>query len=106
MKTRLLLATSLGVLMSATLIASAQNPPGSREQDRSNREDVGRPGTKTPAIPKDVDERRRERVVVPDSTVGGGTPGPKGEPEPPGGRFQDEGINEDSGKPASGEPRR
>src|SRR4051794_17669741 len=102
MKTRLLLATSLGALMSATLVASAQNPPGAREQDRGIREDSGRPAVRTPAIPQDVE--RRERVVVPDSTVGQGQPGPKGELEPPGGRIQDQGINEEIGKPFDGDP--
>jgi hypothetical protein len=102
MTTRLFLATSLGALMSATLMANAQNPPGAREQDRGIREELGRPAVTTPAIPKDVE--RRERVVVPDSTVGQGQPGLKGEPEPPGGRFQDQGLKDEVG-PSEG-PRR
>jgi len=102
MITRLLLATSLGALMSATLMANAQNPPGAREQDKGIREELGSPGVRTPEVPRDA--KRSEKVVVPDSTVGQGQPGLRGEPEPPGGRFQDQGFKDEVGP--SGGPRR
>jgi hypothetical protein len=97
MKTKLLMAASLVALLSGTMIASAQdNPPGTNQQDRGIREDLGKPGPKGDAMP---DENRGKGRS---GTVGQGQPGPKGQAEPPGGRYQDEKNNEEIGKPPQG----
>jgi hypothetical protein len=96
---RLLLAT-LAALVTGTVVATAQNPPGAIEQDRGIREDLGRPAIEVPL-------RRERRVIVPledeRGTVGLGTPYSPAVPNPPGGEWQDKGINDDAGKPPSGE---
>jgi hypothetical protein len=98
MRTKLLLAASLAALLSGTMVAGAQNPPGAAQQDRGIREDLSKPGPKgSNAMPGD------SRGDMPrGGTVGQGQPGPKGEAEPPGGRYQDEKTNEEAGKPPQG----
>jgi opacity protein-like surface antigen len=98
MKTNLLLAVSLAAMLSGTVIASAQdNPPGANQQDRGIREDLSKPGLKGGAMP---DQNRATGRST--GTVGQGQPGPKGQAEPPGGRYQDEKNNEEVGKPPQG----
>ena len=94
-------------LMAGNLTALAQDPPGAREQDRGIREDSGRTGT--------VGRGARERVVP--VVPAPGTRGAESErgapagryygdpPEPPGGDWQDKGINEDAGKSPGGDRR-
>jgi hypothetical protein len=96
MRTKLFVATSMAAMLAGTMLASAQNPPGSAEQDRGIREDNGRPAVQSPMTDQDQNRGRRS------GTVGQGQPGPKGEPEPPGGRYQDEKNNEEIGKPPQG----
>ena len=99
MKRSLLIATAVGAMMSAATIANAQNPPGADQQDQGIREDSGRPAVKGAPMPR---EQGQGQVG---SSVGQGQPGPKGEAEPPGGRFQDEKTNEEIGKPPGGSRR-
>jgi len=97
MRTSLFLSTVAGALLGMTMLADAQvNPPGADQQNRGIREESGRPATGAPAIPKEQGKAR------PSPSVGQGQPGPKGEPEPPGGRYQDEKNNEEVGKPPTG----
>jgi hypothetical protein len=90
------------VLMAGNVTSFAQDPPGAREQDRSIREDLGRPGT--------VGQGPRERAVVPVVPAPSERRGPEGryygEPlEPPGGDWQDKATNEDAGKAPGGDKR-
>ena len=96
MRTKLFVATSMAALLAGTMLASAQNPPGSAEQDRGIREDNGRPAVQSPMTDQGQTRGRAS------GTVGQGQPGPKGQAEPPGGRYQDEKNNEEIGKPPQG----
>jgi hypothetical protein len=98
MKSKLLLVATLGALVASTQFASAQNPPGGSFQDRGIREENDKPGLR--GAPED-------RLREPRGTVGQGLQqGPRGQPEPPGGRFQDEKNNEEQGNPPQGDPLR
>lgn len=100
MKMERMLLTTFAALVAGTVVASAQNPPGAMEQDRGLREDLGRPATQGPL-------RSDRRVIVPledeRGTVGLSMPDSLALPNPPGGDFQDQGINEEAGKTPDGE---
>jgi opacity protein-like surface antigen len=98
MKRALLIATSVAAMLSAATIANAQNPPGAEQQDRGIREDTGRPAVKGAPMPREQGQGRSGSTVG----QGQGQPGPSGQAEPPGGRFQDEKTNEEIGKPPTG----
>jgi len=100
MKMKRLLFATFATLVTGTMGAMAQDPPGAAQQERGVREDLGRPGIVRPApVP------REREIIVPApaerGTVGQGRPRPPVD-DPPGAEFQDRGINEDAGKPADG----
>ena len=100
MNMKRLLSATFVTLVTGTIGAMAQDPPGSTQQDRGIREDSGRPGVER-RVP-----REREEVIVPApaerGTVGQGRPRPPAD-DPPGAEWQDRGINEDAGKPGDGD---
>jgi hypothetical protein len=92
------LLISAATLTMINVGAWAQNPPGSIQQDRGIREDLGRPGVVRPR------DEERPGIVEPGGpgpTVGEGRPRAT-VPGPPGSDWQDKGINEDAGKRPDG----
>jgi hypothetical protein len=92
------ISIAIVTMMAGNVPSMAQ--PGAAEQDRGIRQDNGQRGT--------TGQGRRERVIVPESERERVPAGRYyGEPpEPPGGDFQDKGINDDAGKPPGGEDTR
>jgi hypothetical protein len=95
MRSLMLSAFAAALLGTTSLVHAQVNPPGAEQQDRGIRDDAGRPSTRT--VPSG------EGTVRVAPSVGQGQPGPRGEREPPGGRYQDEKNNEEIGKPPTGE---